>query len=539
MVAAYQLTNLVTSSIPDSITLESLLNEMINRDLLPRLPSPAYLCHQFSSYNRRSVTPTDPDGWFAGGDSGHFLHTERIQGRDEWVLMDHRGPGCVVRIWAPDVDEGQIMRFYLDGKDEPAIEARMIDLVTGADFIGPPFAYTSVRAGNLYLPIPYAASCKVTVDKKPFYYHINYRAYEEGTRVRSFTMDEFEAAKETVRRVGEHLAAPVSFCRGDTANADTTIEPGESVSVPLPPGPAAVRTLQIRVLAPNSEQALRSTVLGMECDGERTIWCPVGDFYGNGVGLNPYQDWYRTVRDDGEMSCRWIMPYEKSAQLTVCNLHQDPVKLQLAAHVGAWHWDDRSMHFHANWRQQCPIPTLPCSDWNYITIDGQGVYVGDTLAVMNPEADWWGEGDEKIWVDGEEFPSHFGTGTEDYYGYAYGGASTDLYQKPFHAQVRCGQKATFGQNTQTRTRSLDAIPFNRRLQMDMEVQHHVSCNVGYAAATYWYARPNAASNRGDSSREAARQIPEPEISEEEAMRKSKRWQAMIAKEKSDETKENP
>ena len=89
----------------------------------------------------------------------------------------------------------------------------------------------------------------------------------------------------------------------------------------------------------------------------------------------------------------------------------------------------------------------PSSDWNYITIDGQGVYAGDTLAVMNPEADWWGEGDEKIWVDGEEFRSHFGTGTEDYYGYAYGGGSTDLYQKPFHAQVRCGQKATFGQNT--------------------------------------------------------------------------------------------
>ena len=233
------------------------------------------------------------------------------------------------------------------------------------------------------------------------------------------------------------------------------------------------------------------------------------------------------------------MPYEKSAQLTVSNLHENPVKLQLAAHVGAWDWDDRSMYFHANWRQQCPIPTLPCSDWNYITIDGQGVYVGDTLAVMNPEVDWWGEGDEKIWVDGEEFPSHFGTGTEDYYGYAYGGASTELYQKPFHAQVRCGQKATFGQNTQTRTRSLDAIPFNRRLQMDMEVQHHVSCNVGYAAATYWYARPNAASNRGDLPHEAARPIPEPEISEREAMRKSKRWQAMIEKEKSAETNKNP
>lgn len=32
---------------------------------------------------------------------------------------------------------------------------------------------------------------------------------------------------------------------------------------------------------------------------------------------------------------------------------------------------------------------------------------------------WWGEGDEKLFVDGEKFPSTFGTGSEDYVGYAW------------------------------------------------------------------------------------------------------------------------
>ena len=41
------------------------------------------------------------------------------------------------------------MRFYLDGEEKPAIETRMIDLVTGKAFVGSPLAYTSVRAGNL------------------------------------------------------------------------------------------------------------------------------------------------------------------------------------------------------------------------------------------------------------------------------------------------------------------------------------------------------------------------------------------------------
>ena len=57
--------------------------------------------------------------------------------------------------------------------------------------------------------------------------------------------------------------------------------------------------------------------------------------------------------------------------------------------------------------------------------------MGDTLAVVNGAAAWWGEGDEKIYVDDESFPSHFGTGTEDYYGYAWCRAKS--FSSPFHA----------------------------------------------------------------------------------------------------------
>src|SRR5690606_2236416 len=85
-------------------------------------------------------------------------------------------------------------------------------------------------------------------------------------------------------------------------------------------------------------------------------------------------------------------------------------------------WDDSYMYFHCAWRYDHPIHALGArgtKDWNYIEIQGKGIYVGDALCVMNPVNDWWGEGDEKIYVDGETFPSHFGTGTEDYYGYAW------------------------------------------------------------------------------------------------------------------------
>jgi len=218
------------------------------------------------------------------------------------------------------------------------------------------------------------------------------------------------------------------------------------------------------------------------------------------VGVNTLESWQRTVVKGGPMTCRWVMPYRKSARLAVFNLGKEKVELKLSAHIGAWKWNERSLYFHANWRQQNPLPTQPRSDWNYIAATGQGVYVGDTLTVYNPVPDWWGEGDEKIWVDGENFPSHFGTGSEDHYGYAWG--DPRLFQGPFVNQIRCDGPGTRGYTVVTRTRSLDAIPFVKSLNFDMEVWHWKNCQVAYAAATYWYARPGATSNRGPLPAEA-------------------------------------
>ena len=92
------------------------------------------------------------------------------------------------------------------------------------------------------------------------------------------------------------------------------------------------------------------------------------------------------------------------------------------------------MHFHTAWHQQSGLTTPPPSDWNFLRLTGRGVYVGDSLALFNPVATWYGEGDEKIFVDGEAFPSHLGTGTEDYYGYSY--APKGIIQTPFGGQVR-------------------------------------------------------------------------------------------------------
>ena len=146
--------------------------------------------------------------------------------------------------------------------------------------------------------------------------------------------------------------------------------------------------------------------------------CPVSDFFGSGVGMNGVQSWYRTVLTNGTMVCCWVMPCRKRARLTVANLAEQSIRVSFRAIVSPWSWDDRSMHFHSVWHYEAGLKTPPLRDWNFVKLTGQGVYVGDTLALFNPIATWYGEGDEKIWVDGESFPSHLGTGTEDYYGFS-------------------------------------------------------------------------------------------------------------------------
>jgi hypothetical protein len=166
------------------------------------------------------------------------------------------------------------------------------------------------------------------------------------------------------------------------------------------------------------------------------------------------------------------------------------------------------MHFYTTWRQQRNIPTenggRAALDWNYLAAKGQGVFVGDTLTLLNRVKSWWGEGDEKIYVDGEKFPSHFGTGTEDYYGYAW--CTPEFFESPFHAQPRAEGPGNYGNTTDTRVRLLDGIPFRKSFRFDMEVWHWQETEVDYAATTYWYGRPGAAANHQPDPAEAAHPV---------------------------------
>lgn len=504
------------------VTLDTLLDAMIDRDTLARFPDPSYTCMQFSSYDRASKTPEDHDGWFANRDHGQHLRVEETEGRKEWVMMDVDGPGAVVRFWS--ANPKGTLRVYLDGGPDPVIEAPMAEALTGKWKVPPPLSADRSRGCNLYLPIPYAEHCKITSDDENFYYQINYRTYEKGTEVETLTAEALEEAAEKIIEVGEILllekaAPPKANPKGapPELNLDFTLSvfkeeevaSGEVLYLPFPSKPMVIRRLEL-LMDTKGKEITRSLLLDAVFDGVQTIWCPVTDFFGLGVGADEVKDFYRRVEPGKPWVSLWSMPYEKNAMIRFLNQSEDPVHVKISCVVDDWTWDDRSMHFFARWRFEHPIPTRPKQDWNYVEITGKGVFVGDTLAVINPVSNWWGEGDEKIYFDGQTFPSHFGTGTEDYYGYAW--CCNEPFHAPFHGQPRCDglpHGNNWGHSTVTRVRALDAIPFEEDFKFDMEVWHWKECEVGYGATTFFYARPGARHNRFPQPLEALMPVPEP------------------------------
>lgn len=428
------------------VSLESLLHEMVSRETLARFPAPAYVCRQASSYDR-DTDEVGGDGWFANWDRSQFVRVEENEQRREWVLLDAEGPGAIVRFWGTWHGPGGgpfsngTLRVYLDGQAVPAIEGPTADLISGGLLVPDPLGESvssetpyARRGHNLYLPIPFARHCKITYESdeltdiggkkgEALYYQINYRTYEADTNVVSFQREELQRLQPLVESVAERLKQSAVTAGGPSTETtfDAEIAAGEEYSVGID-GPAAIRRLSLKLKAEDLEQALRSTVLEIEFDGEQSVWCPLGDFFGVGYRFRPYQSWYTRTSEDGTLTSFWVMPFEKACRLTIHNVGRQAVRISDGTlSIGDWQWDDRSLHFHSTWRQYTQLDTGPNKDMtgrgafdvNCVEIQGRGQYVGDTLTLFNGTAAWWGAGDEKIYIDGESFPSHIGTGTEE------------------------------------------------------------------------------------------------------------------------------
>jgi len=484
----------------ERITQADLLTRVIDLDRLATPPPPGERTGMFSSYDRASRI--GPDGqyvdWDANADAGHFLGRE-----GEWdVMAELAGPGALTRIWSAN-PHGTI-RFVLDG--EVVLEAPFAELLSGRL---PPFSAPFVSRGlNSYYPIGFARSCRVLARDCRAYYQINYVLFPAGTVVERFQRSVHDAARAAAEAVAQVLRDGLSDKRlfGGRRALPVAVQqdvgPGQVLRETLP-GAGTVRGLYVALTdrdAPREPYALHRCVLRVFFDGsaDPAIETPLVDFFASGFDVVPVRSLVagtdlerpiplpeRRAGQDRFFYCLWPMPYRDGLRIEIENrgTGKRPIGLLLYFRVDLEPPAADALRLHARFRREDPCRVF---DYPILEAAGPGRIVGCVLNVDCPRAAWWGEGDEKVWIDGEKFPSYFGTGTEDYFGDAWG---LHLHLQPLQGVSRTGP---YGKNSAYRWHVPDCINFQQSVRFTIENwQFGGAQDTYYGSVVYWYAPPGA------------------------------------------------
>ena len=488
----------------EKITVTSLLKEMVDFEALARKPHPFFKEATASSYSRESHK--GGEAWFDNRDVGQYLSTESNDGRKEHVLADLKGPGTISRFWSANPTMANIVRFYFDGEARPRLELPLADFFKGEKPpFGPAFSYISGTGGNLYFPLPYSSSLKITIEEKDkpvrLYYEIGFRSYEFGTEVETFDLQDASSWEPVAAEASRALSNPKAAAAPDGSRwlaHSLTIKPGKTESLPELAGEKAIYEWSAQVLETReslkwddpkrAHNAWRFLLLEISFDGEKSVRVPLGDFFGSGPGVNPYENLFFTVDGNGKMTSRLLMPFKRSMLLNLTNAGKIPYTLDLNLHVGKRPFTENGYHLRAQWGT-LTRESWPFFDMNFLKTEGQGKVVGTVYQIANPVLIWWGEGDQKIRIDGESFPSTFGTGTEDDYGFAYG--DNRPFTRPFHAQTRVDGPWSGGHISLNRWYVLDALPYRTGIRFDQEMWHWMPCRPTWSHVIYWYAKPGS------------------------------------------------
>ena len=301
-------------------------------------------------------------------------------------------------------------------------------------------------------------------------------------------------------------------------------EPGESKTLLLHEGnPGSIQRIWF-TLNTEDPDYLANTRISMSFDEQETVcrvpigmFCSTGPWAVNDVCTQPVSV-MRTRKGNedqpgagvGSFNLAWRMPFAQKVRIS---LHNDS-RHELMQHFHVDYLIDIPKEktpylFHASYNCSTPTRTAPpdiidgeaknlsdADNYKFAMINGyEGNYAGTVLAVeSHPDrCGKWYEGDDMFFIDGEAWPpSVHGTGTEDYFGMAWG--IHRKYQSWDHGVTHYERKITGhdrfydGRFTLFRWHLADPIPFRNSLHASIEAGHANDCEQHYESVAFWYGR---------------------------------------------------
>jgi hypothetical protein len=248
----------------------------------------------------------------------------------------------------------------------------------------------------------------------------------------------------------------------------------------------------------------RYLILRMYWDDEEepSVESPIGDFFACGWGkFAQVSSIPVTVNPGSALNCYWVMPFRKKARITLENLDERDIRVYYQIDYTLTEVPEDAAYFHAQFRRVNPLPYKEV----YTIVDGikgQGHYVGTYMAWQANNNGWWGEGEIKFYMDGDdEFPTIAGTGTEDYFLGSYGfvNAQNNGYQEyttPFAGMPQVirpdGHNSANTRFGLYRWHIMDPIRFKEDLRVTIQALgwrsggRYLPLQDDIASVAYWY-----------------------------------------------------
>lgn len=194
--------------------------------------------------------------------------------------------------------------------------------------------------------------------------------------------------------------------------------PGAETAIAIIDGPGMITHIWMTAFP----SCWREMILRMywDCEENPSVEVPLGDFFCNGwCERKNVKSVPVSVNPAGGFNCYFPMPFQKGARITIENIGTEKQIFFYQIDYQLKQIEENAAYFHAQFRRENPVTYGKV----YTILDdvrGKGKYIGTYTAWQVNSNGWWGEGEVKFYLDGDnEYPTICGTGTEDYFGGAW------------------------------------------------------------------------------------------------------------------------
>jgi hypothetical protein len=245
--------------------------------------------------------------------------------------------------------------------------------------------------------------------------HLGNLSRLSNAQSRSISPENFNGAKGmggmATEGTGKNCAKDLG--QGWKVSPSVKVAPGETFELANIEGPGAIQQIW---LTPTGNW--RFSILRIYWDDQEhpSVECPVGDFFACGWGkYSQVSSLAICVNPGSAFNCYWEMPFQKKCRMTLSNLDDKEMVLYYQINYTLTEIPSDAAYFHAQFRRTNPLPYK--EDYTILDgVSGKGHYVGTYMAWGVNNNGWWGEGEIKFYMDGDDkFPTICGTGTEDYF----------------------------------------------------------------------------------------------------------------------------